>query len=352
MRFLLSVAPEYPGPGRKAVVPEQTADRGVNAHVGKRSLKDWRVPVQELPLGIARQRHRGVVPIQSASSAGSPSAPVWPRSLRQLSYTMTGPRQDTIGTPASAPVRHRRRPDLGIGSLALPSTYFVRSRNESKAGGYFWMFARQNALAGTSEGHLERAGVSNGQYGGSQAGAILSIPLPYGPVSDLAIYGRLGAAMNPWIQEEIAVGARVRPLKGLPLSIHAEQRFSAETGGDRGTAFFVAGGTGPDHLIEKVALETYVQGGYVFGENHTHFFDGSATLLRPVAESDRKTLAAGAGLWVGGQRRIGRLDIGPRGDVTVPLGTTSARIAVDWRIRVAGNAHPRSGAAITVSTSF
>jgi hypothetical protein len=145
---------------------------------------------------------------------------------------------------------------------------------------------------------------------------------------------------------------KVHPVHSLPFSVYAEQRLAADSGGGRGTAFYVAGGTGPDHIIEKVTLETYAQAGYVLGDYETHFYDGSATVLRPIAEADRKKLSVGAGVWAGGQRQIGRLDVGPRADFRVPLGTASARVAVDWRVRVAGHARPESGLAITVSTGF
>ena len=127
---------------------------------------------------------------------------------------------------------------------------------------------------------------------------------------------------------------------------------SADSGRNRGAAFYVAGGTGPEPVVEKITLETYAQTGYVLGDDETYFFDGSATLQRPITESGRKKLSVGAGVWAGGQRNIARLDVGPRADFAVPLGTGSARLAVDWRVRVAGDALPASGVAITVSTGF
>jgi len=99
-------------------------------------------------------------------------------------------------------------------------------------------------------------------------------------------------------------------------------------------------------------LETYAQAGYVLGRNETYFFDGSATVQRPIADSDGRRLLAGAGLWAGGQRDIHRLDVGPRVSLDLPSGTSSTRISIDARVRVAGNARPGSGAALTVATSF
>jgi hypothetical protein len=217
---------------------------------------------------------------------------------------------------------------------------------------YFWIYARQDSRA--KQGRERQAGrsPSNGQYGGSQAGAILSYRLLAGPAPDISVYGRLSTALAPWSQQEIALGARFHPVRNLPIALHAEQRFNASSGGDSGTAFYATGGTGPDPIVEKFTLETYAQAGYVLGQNETYFFDGSVTLQRPIAELGPTTLSVGPGAWAGGQRQISRMDVGPRVDLRVPLGTTSARIALDWRLRVAGNARPGSGAAITVSTGF
>ena len=99
-------------------------------------------------------------------------------------------------------------------------------------------------------------------------------------------------------------------------------------------------------------LETYGQAGYVLGRNRTYFFDGSATVQRPIADLGDPKLSVGAGLWTGGQRDIRRLDIGPRASLELPMGGLLTRIAVDGRVRVAGHARPGSGVALTVSTSF
>ena len=48
-----------------------------------------------------------------------------------------------------------------------------------------------------------------------------------------------------------------------------------------------------------------------------------------------------------------RLDVGPTATVGWPLGPTgAARLGVDWRFRVRGNAIPASGPAVTLSAGF
>ena len=222
----------------------------------------------------------------------------------------------------------------------------------NRVSAYFWIFARQNSSVNEEARNNGGRTVSNGQYGGSQAGAILSYQILDRPVPEISVYGRLSTALDPWSQREAALGTRIQPIRNLPLALHAEQRFDISPGGASGTAFYATGGTGPDQIVEKFTLETYAQGGYVLGPNETYFFDGSATLQRPIAELGRTKLSVGPGAWAGGQRKVRRMDIGPRADLSVPLGTMSARIALDWRVRVAGDARPGNGAAITVSTGF
>ena len=224
--------------------------------------------------------------------------------------------------------------------------------NSKRLAAYFWIFARQNSRANTGARNDGGRSVSNGQYGGSQAGAILSYRIFDRPAPEISVYGRLSTALDPWSQREIALGTRIQPVRDIPLALHAEQRFDISPGDASATAFYATGGTGPDQIVEKFKLETYAQGGYVLGQNETYFFDGSATLQRPIAEIGRTKLSVGPGVWAGGQRKVSRLDVGPRADLSVPLGTISARIALDWRLRVAGDARPGNGAAITVSTGF
>ncbi len=254
--------------------------------------------------------------------------------------------------PAETSPRQAPSISRGIGSIKPSGQNLTANQREDRLAGYAWVFARQASQH--TEPELGRRGsvISNGQYGGSQAGVILSYPILAKPNPEIAVYGRLTTALAPLAQGEAAVGLRIHPVQSLPFSVHAEKRLDADSGGDRGTAFFMAGGTGPDHIVENILLETYAQAGYVLGENESYFFDGSATLQHPVAESGRKRLYVGVGAWAGGERQIARLDVGPRADIEVPLGATSAHFSVDWRVRVAGNARPENGLAITVSTGF
>ena len=52
------------------------------------------------------------------------------------------------------------------------------------------------------------------------------------------------------------------------------------------------------------------------------------------------------------QPGTGRVDIGPRLTLKLPDVGHGSRIAIDWRQRIAGDARPESGAALTLATDF
>ena len=104
-------------------------------------------------------------------------------------------------------------------------------------------------------------------------------------------------------------------------------------------------------------LEAYAQAGWVGGRDATLFADGQASLTREVdlvakATGDAMHLSLGAGAWGGAQDGAHRLDLGPTMRLDVKLGEVPARVSLDWRERVEGDAAPGSGAAVTLSTRF
>ena len=76
--------------------------------------------------------------------------------------------------------------------------------------------------------------------------------------------------------------------------------------------------------------------------------------LRKVAglTGNAVRLSLGVATWGGAQKDAQRIDIGPTLRLDVTLGDVPARISVDWRERVGGDAGPDSGLAATLSTQF
>jgi hypothetical protein len=75
----------------------------------------------------------------------------------------------------------------------------------------------------------------------------------------------------------------------------------------------------------------------------------------PVFRIKGKDVLAGAGAWGSyqtGTPDASRLDLGPSVATQLPLGRWSLNMSADYRFRVAGNAQPGSGPALTIGTSF
>lgn len=218
--------------------------------------------------------------------------------------------------------------------------------------GYAWLFARHGS--GLRQARLGPIApqFASAQYGASQAGAILNYRMSGDRKRHISTFFRMSSALSSSGQEELAIGIRAKPTGKVPVSFFTEQRFDAKNGHNRGTAFYIAGGTGPDLGLPEISLETYGQAGFLFASNDSYFFDASGTLQKQVAADGGSRMTAGAGIWASGQEGATRLDIGPRMKVHVPIGQTEFQMAIDWRERVGGNALPGSGASVTLSTAF
>lgn len=237
----------------------------------------------------------------------------------------------------------REVPELGRVASLSPSP--------NPISGYFWAFGRQDSgsAPGSRAAPLQSPG---GQYGGNQAGAILTYRMMGSPRRNLSAFVRASTALSAASEEEVAIGIKAKPWTNMPIALFVEQRVGATKLRDRGTAFYVAGGTGPDMLIANTNLETYGQAGFLMADDSSYFFDGSATLQRKIWDKGNHKITAGAGVWAGGQEGVTRVDIGPRVNADIPIGGLDVRFSLDWRKRIGGNAVPNSGVAVTMTTGF
>lgn len=190
-------------------------------------------------------------------------------------------------------------------------------------------------------------------YGASQMGAVLTYRLAPGKRTDPSAYARASKALVQSGETEVALGLQARPLAGLPVRAHAEMR-ATQTGGATvlRPAAFLSGGVDDVPLPLGFQASGYAQAGYVGGDFATGFADGSVRVVRPLAKSARAEFDAGLAAWGGAQRDAARLDVGPTIGVKLDLGTSSARLSADYRLRVAGDAQPASGAALTIIGGF
>jgi hypothetical protein len=183
---------------------------------------------------------------------------------------------------------------------------------------------------------------SGGTLGGSQAGARLfyhvspTLAMVFRSSSDV---GRRGG--------EVAGGIRYQPVRTLPVWLTAERRQAlGHYGGGRSDfALFAEGGVYDQPGPWSFLIDGYAQAGVVGLRTHDLFADGGLTLTKPVYDR----FSAGIGVWGGVQPGLYRIDAGPR--ITMRV-RRNIKVHLDWRQRLAGNARPGSGPAVTLAGDF
>jgi hypothetical protein len=145
---------------------------------------------------------------------------------------------------------------------------------------------------------------------------------------------------------EVAGGVRWKPLASIPIALNLERRQAMNRWGGRSAfALFAEGGLYQTPVFGLANLDFYAQGGVVGLKSRDLFFDGAATFTRPVW----KKWSAGVGVWGGAQPGLYRVDAGPRVSMDVGRGI---RLHADYRQRLAGEAAPSSGPALTIAADW
>jgi hypothetical protein len=323
------------------------------------------VPAAAMPPGEALATS-GLPPL---AGAGLLSAPVW-RAARPVGGLASDPRVTTghhllwfaalrHAGLRGAPGEPVPDPFLTVpGPGSSPPAPFLPARSPSAvaASGRWsldaWAFWRQGSNA---------APVSQGRvpiYGASQAGGVLQYRLAPGSTRDPRLYARAYRALVRRGESEVALGASARPFGRVPLRLAGEVRYTdaAFSNSVRPAAYGVTE-FAPVALPLGAQLEAYGQAGWVGGPQPTAFADGQASLTREVEPVGALTdntlrLSVGAGVWGGAQEDAQRVDLGPTVRLDLRIGAVPARLSVDWRQQVAGDASPGSGVAATLSTGF
>ena len=237
---------------------------------------------------------------------------------------------------------------LGTGSgMVVPDLARVRAGAERRWSGDGWLMWRKG------DAHLGN-GPAPSTYGASQGGLVLRYRLvPSSPLQP-TLYMRVTGAMDGSGQADSAFGFSARPIAGLPLIAAVEGRVTRLGNGAarvRPAAMVVTELT-PQPMPFAMRAEMYAAAGYVGGPGATAFVDGQLRVDHHVASFGPSEIRAGGGVWGGAQAGVGRLDVGPTATVRVAGDHFAARLGVDWRIRVAGDAAPRSGPAMTLAAGF
>jgi hypothetical protein len=181
-----------------------------------------------------------------------------------------------------------------------------------------------------------------GTLGGSQTGARLL----FGIGGGLALSARAYVPLRQIRGAEAAMGLDWRPAARLPVHLLAERR--QDVGGDGRSAFALSlYGGGSRSLPHRLRLDLYGQAGIVGARSRDMFADGAARLSVPAGP-----IEIGGGAWGGAQPGAARLDAGPSISWRLPIAASNLRLQADWRFRVAGDAAPGSGPALTLASDF
>ena len=332
-----SMSVEMAEPLMAEPAPAQIAPRATNP--------DWRAQARPAPLvrpdfeqryeidtsprtTVARGglRHARLLLAQNASlSAG----------YRHGAQPVSASPYAAAGGPALAPIAY----------VPEAAERFVSETRQKRWGMDVWALWRNDTTTAVTSGRPS--------YGRSQAGAVLRYRLSPSSGHAPHAYVRATRALEGEAQTEVAAGLSARPIPNVPVRLAAEARVS-ET--DRGTearaAVFAVTELPRVTLPGGFEGEAYVQGGYVTGEFATAFADGQARITRPIAGADDFRLTAGAGAWGGAQDDAQRFDVGPTAAASFAVGSARGRISADYRFRVAGDAEPASGPALTLTAGF
>ena len=289
-------------------------------------------------------------PKASAATAGRPPhaatelsarpPPAHTRAVRSHPPTI-GVRQPDVATLTPALALHTVEPGGVTPTIApsqpitptLPGTASPPTFAASRWSGSAWAILRPDG----------RATPFASQLGGSQAGARIAYAMD--EARRVAVYARASSAIDAR-QKEAAVGLDWRPTRA-PVHLVAEQRVGIE-GVRSGFAVGAVGGVGPTRLAGPLRVEGYAQAGVIFRDGREGYVDGSVRTT--IAAGKRIDLGLGA--WGGAQKGAARLDVGPTIGVSLPVERHALRLSIDWRRRIAGDARPGSGPALSLGTDF
>ena len=326
-------------------------------------------------------------PVAPARPAAAPAAlPVWKGALLTPSasgaapYGAHGdpPGTGNAGVPVAAArlvVGHNLLLAAGLSSLPMPTSFAALYRKDDAAPQaqlaattspiaapvpYLAAAPAAAARRWSADGWLYWRSGSGGQlaalqpsYGRSQAGAVVRFDLAPRSGQRPQAYLRGNTALQGPREQEAALGLSVRPVATVPMRVGGEMRVrDGAYGSEVRPAVLAVTELPPLTLARGVEAEAYAQGGYVGGRFATPFVDAQARAMVDVSEFGGSRLSAGAGVWGGAQKGAARIDVGPSAALRFRLGAVNSRLALDYRLRVAGDAQPASGPALTLSAGF
>lgn len=190
------------------------------------------------------------------------------------------------------------------------------------------------------------AGLAPGTLGGAQAGARATFQIAPERLPRVALAARVSSPLRR-SGTEAALGLEWQPAADLPVRLLAERRQRITGEGRSAFALLAHGGVSDRALGGGFDLNAYAAAGVVGAKRRDLFAEGRATVTRALGP-----VRVGVGAWGGAQPGVERLDVGPTVALPLRLGAVGSRVSVDYRLRVAGDAAPGSGPALTIATGF
>jgi hypothetical protein len=188
--------------------------------------------------------------------------------------------------------------------------------------------------------------------GGSQAGVRLARTLDRD--GTISAFLRLTVPPRAVRGSDAALGLSWRPARALPVSVNVEQRIALGRDARSAPAAYLVAGVNDLGLPHGFRIDAYGQAGAVGVKHPQAFVDGAASVERRIGTVGGAPLSAGAMVAGAAQPGAARIDIGPRLSLRFPVGgaENNSRLSLDWRERVAGDAAPGSGLALTLAGDF
>jgi hypothetical protein len=237
---------------------------------------------------------------------------------------------------SAATLRSADRPVAGHAAAAAPGAPgpLFASRAGSRWSASAWLLVR--------DGRGQAALAPGGTLGGSQAGGRLLYRVGDG----LALGGRAYAPLRRSGGAEVAIGIDWQPVERAPVHVLAERRQDVGGAGRSAFALTLHGGAS-GRLPGGLRGEAYAQAGVVGTRSRDLFVDASARASLPAGRVE-----AGLSAWGAAQPGAARLDAGPHLSYRLPVRGANIRLQADWRFRIAGDAAPGSGPALTLAADF
>lgn len=330
LRFLLAVLVLWTGARAAILLPGWTDELGPAPAAARQRPAAAGAPV---PIAVAREAaprwteaaahpagQPRRAPLRWAAAAGLPAQRRPAPALIRLAFTLPAGHGTAKAGAAAAPWSAFPAPPPRPGQSRWSASAWILLRDEGD----------DVALA------------PGGMLGGSQVGARIA----YAPGEGVALSGRAYLPIRQESGAEVAAGLDWRPVRTLPVNLLAERRQRLGRHGRNAFALTVYGGGSRD-LTPRVQVDLYAQTGVVGLRRRDLFVDGAARLSRRIG-----AIEIGGGVWGAAQSAASRLDAGPSLSWRMPVRDANLRLQADWRFRVAGDALPRSGPALTLAADF